>query len=42
MRVLSYSEVLMRLNPQLYERLEQAQTLDFSFTGTGLNFFSGS
>lgn len=41
MRVLSYSEVLMRLNPQLYERLEQAQTLDFSFTGTGFNFLVG-
>lgn len=41
MRVLSYSEVLMRLNPPLYERLEQAHSLDFSFTGTGMNFLAG-
>ena len=31
----------MRLNPHVYERLEQANTLEFSFTGTGLNFLAG-
>lgn len=41
MKVMSYSEVLLRLNPHVYERLEQASALEFSFTGTGLNFLAG-
>lgn len=41
MKIISYSEVLMRLNPKLYYRLEQSSSLDFSFTGTGVNFLTG-
>lgn len=41
MRIASYSEILMRLNPELYYRLDQVDSLKFSFTGTGLNFLRG-
>ncbi len=41
MKVLAIGEVMMRLTPPSYKMIEQTDTLDLSFSGTGLNILSG-
>lgn len=41
MKILAYGEVMMRLTPPMYKRLTQTDTLDLSFSGTGLNILAG-
>lgn len=41
MKVLAVGEVMMRLTPPFYKMIEQTDTLDLSFSGTGLNILSG-
>lgn len=41
MTILAYGEVMMRLTPPMYKRLSQTDTLDMSFSGTGLNILAG-
>lgn len=37
MKILAFGEIMMRLNPSSFKTLTQIDSLDFSFTGTGLN-----
>ena len=41
MKILAVGEVMMRLTPPNYKLIEQTDTLDLSFSGTGLNILSG-
>lgn len=41
MKILSFGEVMMRLTPPEYKKLQQSTQLDLSFTGTGVNVLSG-
>lgn len=41
MNILAIGEVMMRLTPPSHKMIEQATTLDLSFSGTGLNILSG-
>lgn len=41
MNVLAVGEVMMRLTPPHHKLIEQTDTLDLSFSGTGLNILSG-
>lgn len=41
MKVLAIGEVMMRLTPPSHKMIEQTDTLDLSFSGTGLNILSG-
>lgn len=40
-KIAAFGEVMLRLNPELYLRLEQSHSLNMSFTGTGLNVLAG-
>ena len=40
MKILSFGEIMMRLTPPDYLTLEQAQQLNLSFVGTGVNLLS--
>ncbi len=39
--IVAYGEIMMRLNPNEYKRLDQTSNLEMSFTGTGLNVLAG-
>lgn len=39
--ILAFGEVMLRLCPQHYKMLDQTDTLDMSYSGTGLNILSG-
>lgn len=39
--IVAYGEVMMRLNPDDFNRLDQSNNLEMSFTGTGLNVLAG-
>lgn len=41
MKILAFGEVMMRLTPPEYKMIEQTNTLDLSFNGTGVNILSG-
>lgn len=41
MKILAFGETMMRLTPPDYKQIEQTNTLDMSFTGTGINILSG-
>lgn|SRR5690625_3060531 len=41
MKILAFGEVMMRLTPPDYKQIEQTNTLDMSFNGTGVNILSG-
>ncbi|GFH43142.1 2-keto-3-deoxygluconate kinase [Lactococcus hodotermopsidis] len=41
MRILAFGEVMLRLSPQHYKMIDQTDTLDMSYSGTGLNILSG-
>lgn len=41
MKILSFGEVMMRLTPPEYKMVEQTDSLNLSFTGTGVNVLSG-
>lgn len=41
MKILAFGEIMMRLNPSSFKTLTQIDSLDFSFTGTGLNILAG-
>ena len=41
MKILAFGEVMMRMMPSNYKTLIQADTLEFLFTGTGMNILSG-
>jgi len=41
MNILAFGEIMMRLTPPDYKKIEQTNTLDMSFTGTGVNLLSG-
>ncbi|WZU02730.1 KDGP aldolase family protein [Erysipelothrix sp. D19-032] len=40
-KIVAFGEVMMRLAPPMYTTLQQAQTFDFMFTGTGVNVLAG-
>ena len=40
-KIVAFGEVMMRLAPPMYRTLQQAQTFDFMFTGTGVNVLAG-
>ena len=39
--ILAFGEVMLRLCPQHYKMLDQTDTLDMIYSGTGLNILSG-
>lgn len=41
MKILAFGEVMMRLTPPDYKQIEQTNTLDMTFNGTGVNILSG-
>lgn len=41
MKILAFGEVMMRMMPSNYKTLSQTNTLEFLFTGTGINVLSG-
>lgn len=41
MKIVAFGEVMMRMMPPHYKTLTQAHTLEFLFTGTGMNVLSG-
>lgn len=41
MKVLSYGEIMMRMNPSENKKISQTDQMNFSFTGSGLNVLSG-
>lgn len=41
MKILAFGEVMMRLNPNGFKKMTQTDSMDFSFTGTGLNILAG-
>lgn len=41
MRILAFGEVMMRLMPPNYKLLTQSDTLEYLYTGTGVNVLSG-
>lgn len=41
MKILAFGEVMMRLNPTSFKKMIQTDSMDFSFTGTGLNILAG-
>ncbi|MDR2465386.1 MAG: sugar kinase [Streptococcaceae bacterium] len=41
MKVLAFGEVMLRLTPPSYKRIEQTDMCDLSFSGTGMNILSG-
>lgn len=41
MKIAAFGEVNMRLTPPEFKRIEQANHVDLSFTGTGLNILAG-
>lgn len=41
MKILAFGEVMMRMMPPNYKTLTQTDTLEFLFTGTGMNILSG-
>lgn len=40
MNILAFGEVMLRLSPQHYKMIDQTDTLDMSYSGTGLNILS--
>lgn len=41
MKILAFGEVMMRLMPSNYKKLQQVDSLEYLFTGTGVNVLSG-
>lgn len=41
MKILAFGEVMMRMMPSNYKKLEQVDRLEFLYTGTGVNILSG-
>ena len=40
MKIIAFGEVMMRLTPPHYKFIEQTDSVDLSFSGTGLNILS--
>lgn len=41
MKILAFGEVMMRMMPSNYKRIDQVSELEFLYTGTGVNVLSG-
>ena len=41
MKIIAFGEVMMRMMPPNYKKLSQVDTLEFLYTGTGVNVLSG-
>ena len=41
MKIIAFGEIMMRMMPPNYKKLSQVDTLEFLYTGTGVNVLSG-